>query len=521
MKLDNIIAACIAAVFGLGIAVSSCTDINPVLKPVDGDDTTHVTPGPDTAHVNPGPDTTVTPPGPGPDTTIVPPGPDTTVVVPAVTATLTYAEAKDCIGGYGNPKTYTNDFGTWTICAYKNSSNMQINSGKVSYIGTPVFEYDITRVVVTFDQSYTDDIYLCSECGTTQVAGKIAQGKASGQTCDIDLTVSAKQVFIRSAQCARISAISVVYGGKAEEGGGEEGGGEEGGGDTPVKGTGTLTYYEVPLMHDTNNDGIDDNDPNLVYAHHTFKMNGRVYRNYTVCYNIDYHCPVWVAAPRHAVYSADNVSRSDAYQSDPIVEKIAPGTQYTTKKTGDESGCNKGHMLGSNERTCCTEANKQVFYYTNIAPQYSTGFNTGGAGWNTIEDFMDGHEVSDTLYEVVGCYFENYTDGNKLSGTPKRVYYCGLDDVMRPSMFYMVVLRTKKGNSGKALKNCTASEMQCVAFVRAHNNNYKSWLDGKSRPKVFASDMMSVSDLEKITGFTYFPNVPNAPKDTYNPSDWL
>ena len=32
--------------------------------------------------------------------------------------------------------------------------------------------------------------------------------------------------------------------------------------------------------------------------------------------------------------------------------------------------------------------------------------------------------------------------------------------------------------------------------------------------------MMSVSDLEKITGFSYFPNVPHAPKDSYSPSDW-
>jgi hypothetical protein len=31
---------------------------------------------------------------------------------------------------------------------------------------------------------------------------------------------------------------------------------------------------------------------------------------------------------------------------------------------------------------------------------------------------------------------------------------------------------------------------------------------------------MSVSDLEKITGVTYFPNVPNAPKDTFSAADW-
>ena len=33
-------------------------------------------------------------------------------------------------------------------------------------------------------------------------------------------------------------------------------------------------------------------------------------------------------------------------------------------------------------------------------------------------------------------------------------------------------------------------------------------------------DMISISQLEALTGFTYFPNVPNAPKDTFKPSDW-
>ena len=80
-----------------------------------------------------------------------------------------------------------------------------------------------------------------------------------------------------------------------------------------------------------------------------------------------------------------------------------------------------------------------------------------------------------------------------------------------PTMFYYVLLRTKKGNSGKALKNCSASELQCVAFVRSHVN---------VRQAVSRKELMSVSDLEKITGVTYFPNVPNAPKDTFSAADW-
>ena len=36
----------------------------------------------------------------------------------STTATLTYNECKSVISGYKSPKTYTNSFGTWTICAY-------------------------------------------------------------------------------------------------------------------------------------------------------------------------------------------------------------------------------------------------------------------------------------------------------------------------------------------------------------------------------------------------------------------
>jgi hypothetical protein len=36
-----------------------------------------------------------------------------------------------------------------------------------------------------------------------------------------------------------------------------------------------------------------------------------------------------------------------------------------------------------------------------------------------------------------------------------------------------------------------------------------------------AADMMSISELEKLTGISYFTNVPNAPKTTFSSSDWL
>ena len=271
-------------------------------------------------------------------------------------------------------------------------------------------------------------------------------------------------------------------------------------------------FYETPVMNIQKSGQymVNSSDPTQYYAIHFClggekDASGQTARNYTVCYSGQYHCPVWVAAPRHSMFIGSS-GRTDAYRQDP---DIPSSIQYKSKSTG--GGCNKGHMLGSAERTSSTATNRDVFYYTNIAPQLSANFNTGGGRWNVLEDYVDTQVCADTLYEVLGCYFERYTDAYGQTQNPSTISFGGRDDVAMPTMFYYVLLRTKKGNSGKALKNCSSDELKCVAFVRSHVN---------VRQAVTATELMSVSDLEKITGVTYFPNVPNAPKSSFKASDW-
>ena len=283
---------------------------------------------------------------------------------------------------------------------------------------------------------------------------------------------------------------------------------------TPTPGeTYRSAWYELPVEIDRNSDGIDDNNKTYYYAHHlcagseqNAQRNGKA-RNYSVCFSSTHHCPVWVAAPRHRSYES-GASRTDAYTQDP---EIPSNIQYSSKSTG--GGCNKGHMLGSAERLSSTATNKQVFYYSNIAPQYSDTFNTGGGAWNNLEDHIDGLVCNDTLYVVIGCYFDQYTDKYGNTGKPAKISFGGRSDVSRPTMFYYALLRTKKGNSGKSVTECSASELQCAAFVMCHEQ--------AKGHKPEARDMISVAELEKLTGFTYFGNVPNAPKDTFNSSEWL
>ena len=272
-------------------------------------------------------------------------------------------------------------------------------------------------------------------------------------------------------------------------------------------------WFELPAEVDEDEDGRDDNNSTHYYAHHICgggernAQSSASARNYSVCFSSEHHCPVWVAAPRHAMYSG-SAKRTDAYQHDP---QIPADIQYVRKDAN--SGCNNGHMLGSAERTSSSETNRQVFYFSNIAPQYSNTFNTGGGAWNNLEDHIDDLVCRDTLYTVIGCYFDTYTDKYGNTGTPKKISFGGRSDVSRPTMFYYALLRTKSGSSGKSVKDCSASELQCAAFVICHEQ--------AKGHKPEARDIISIEELEEITGFTYFDNVPNAPKSTFNSSDWL
>lgn len=148
-------------------------------------------------------------------------------------------------------------------------------------------------------------------------------------------------------------------------------------------------WFELPAVN-AKEEGtkylVDAENSDLYYAYHLcagpekYAHNGKRARNYTVCFSKSHHCPVWVAAIRHnSLHPIGQADRTNAYGKDP---DIPSAIQYNSKATG--GGCNKGHMLGSNERTSSTNTNRQVFYYSNIAPQDQDGFNTGGAPWNTL-----------------------------------------------------------------------------------------------------------------------------------------
>ena len=415
---------------------------------------------------------------------------------PGGTATLTYQESADYVKGYNNPTSYTNNYGSWTICAYNTSSAFQLNTNKVAYIGTPVMPGNITSIKLHNTADRSGNLIVCTEAGGNAPAGNKVETAYNGEgdyTIDVS-TLGSSQLYIRSSAVSYITSVTVVWGA---------------GGTTPEpepepdpqphvdpNGLADYGWFELPGQVDKDADGIDDNNSDYYYSH-TFRADAARIRNFSCCYSKGNMQPVWVAAPMHNCYKGSS-GRNDSYKADPNI-KCAQASRV--------DGYTRGHMLGSSDRTVSKETNRQVFYYSNIGAQLQAGFNTGGGSWNNLESLTDGQWCADTLYQVIGCIFTKFTDRYGKTVEPKTV-----GSVHIPTAYYKVLLRTKGGNTGKAVNQCSASELKCAAFILGHRTN--------AGHKPSASDMYTVEELEAITGLSFFVNVPNAPKSTATASDW-
>ena len=417
---------------------------------------------------------------------------------PGGTATLTYQEASEYVKGYNNPTSYTNSYGSWTICAYSTGSAFQLNTNKVAYLGTPSMPGNIKSIKLHNIADKSGNLIVCTEAGSTAPSGSTVSAAYSGEgdyTIDVS-SLESSQLFIRSSAVSHITSVTVVWGSGGSSPDPDPDPDPDPQPHVDPNGLADYGWFELPGQVDKDDDGIDDNNSDYYYSH-TFRADAASIRNFSCCYSKGMMQPVWVAAPMHNSYKGSS-GRNDSYKADPNI-KCAQASKV--------DGYTRGHMLGSSDRTVSKPTNRQVFYYSNIGAQLQAGFNTGGGSWNNLESLTDGQWCADTLYQVIGCIFTKFTDRYGKTVEPKTV-----GDVHVPTAYYKVLLRTKAGNTGKAVDQCSASELKCAAFILGHRTN--------AGHKPSSSDMYTVEELEAMTGLTFFVNVPNAPKSTATASDW-
>ncbi len=225
------------------------------------------------------------------------------------------------------------------------------------------------------------------------------------------------------------------------------------------------------------------------FIDHTVTYQGKTVHNYSMEYDLSLRHTRWVAFTAYDLTAADQVTRTNAWDDDPQV----PEDKRTER--ADYSGYDRGHLVASNDRRYCREANEQTFYYSNMSPQLSD-FNQ--KIWQKLEEnvkeWMQDETLRDTLYVVKG-------------GTIREdqvLKYNGPHSVPVPKYYFMVVL-AKKGGSYKS-----------IAFWLEHKNYSDPYdLQGKA---------LSVDELEEKTGIDFFPLLPDVierqTEAVYSLDDW-
>ena len=281
-------------------------------------------------------------------------------------------------------------------------------------------------------------------------------------------------------------------------------------------------------------------------------------RNYSYCYDTRRHNPVWVAYPLHPVYREGGTGRTDPdpWAPDPALDEKYQSKIYKSanegggsyegfqfwgtallESMGREGYWSKGHLCMSSERGGKdAPINIQTFYPTNIAPQSSNKASDFATVWSYVESLFSGTNnykktdftaddgtqniniVSDTLYLVAGCYYahdnwadydaSNYNETPPTSGLSKKC--------IMPTHQFKIALRTKKGNTGKKISECSADELQAIAFwIEAFPT-----LSGTSATAELRKIVKPVSFVEQQLGFEFFPDVPASGQESFNAADW-
>ena len=185
------------------------------------------------------------------------------------------------------------------------------------------------------------------------------------------------------------------------------------------------------------------NNSNFHYRHYVAPLGSRSsVRNYTMCFDRTKKAALWVAYPIHSLYLIGSANRD---YSKFIKEPSIPSQDQPNLSKSYSGRYDRGHQIAAADRKCSQEMMDQTFYWTNMTPQY---YNFNQKLWGNLEGAVRNEKCADTLYVVTGCYF----DGERHSSIDATTSAGGLTCPI-PTHYYKLLLRTVKGNTGKAIAN--------------------------------------------------------------------
>lgn len=192
---------------------------------------------------------------------------------------------------------------------------------------------------------------------------------------------------------------------------------------------------------------------------------------YVVSYNSDWHLPNWVAYQLTATETEGDLTRTDKFLPDPLVN----GDPVVTKDYSN-SGYDRGHMAPAADMRWSEQAMKESFYMTNMCPQ---NHNNNAGDWKDLEEL--GRDLARKYGVLYICCGPIVTDTTVTIGTERKIVV--------PSSFYKVFLRQKFDGTWTS-----------VGFVMPNAAG--------NRPLM--SYMQSVDEIELLTGIDFFCQLPDS-----------
>lgn len=193
---------------------------------------------------------------------------------------------------------------------------------------------------------------------------------------------------------------------------------------------------------------------------------------YTLSYSEEHEQAEWVAYELKKDQLSYTNHKRPYFIDDPEAE-----TGSASWRNYKRSGYDKGHLCPAGDRRFSLDAFNETFYTSNISPQLND-FNAGV--WNRLEQKTRYWASKyDGVYVVTGGVL---TEGLETIGS---------EYVAVPEYFYKILLDKSRG------------EYKVIAFLLPHEDSEKP----------LNKFVVSIDQIEKMTGINFFPKLPDAIED--------
>ncbi|MCH5225286.1 MAG: DNA/RNA non-specific endonuclease [Muribaculaceae bacterium] len=192
------------------------------------------------------------------------------------------------------------------------------------------------------------------------------------------------------------------------------------------------------------------------------------YTGFTISFNKDNHTPNYVAWELLGSEVTNEKSRSNNFWQDPEIEGCPAHRDYSY------SGFDRGHMCPAADQKWSQQAMEDCFVMANMCPQ-DHSLNAGA--WNTLENKERQWALRDSAIMIIAGPIYQPSNTKRIGEAGVRV----------PSAFF------------KAFLAPYVEEPRAIAFVYPN----------MSAPGNMQDYAMSIDDLEDITGYDFFPSLPD------------